>query len=190
MVMGDVAGHGLAASVVMGRLRSALRAYALEYEDPAEVLSRLDAKICHFEPGAMATAVYAVTEPPYDEICIASAGHLLPIMFTPGKEPAQVDFPVSIPLGIQPSWERTSSSVEFGQDSNFVLFTDGVIERRATSTTRGAEVFESIDSALAELCRAVGPGAPEAVCASVLDSMLTIEPPGDDVALLVVRRHA
>ena len=188
MVMGDVAGHGLGASVVMGRLRSALRAYALEYDDPADVLRRLDAKIHHFEPGAMATAIYAVTEPPFDEVRMASAGHLLPIMASPGMMPAQVSIPVSIPLGVNPSCERTSESVEFPRQSDLVLFTDGLIERRATSTNRGGEVFESVDSALAELCRAIELGPADVVCSRVLDSMLTIEPPSDDVALLVVRR--
>jgi putative methionine-R-sulfoxide reductase with GAF domain/anti-sigma regulatory factor (Ser/Thr protein kinase) len=189
MVMGDVAGHGLAASVVMGRLRSALRAYALECHDPAEVLRRLDAKIFHFEPGAMATAIYAVTQPPFDEVRIASAGHFLPILAEPGRVPTQVDIPVSLPLGVEPTCERTSAPVQFGDDSTLVLFTDGLIERRSTSTTRGADVFASIDSALAELSRAIRPGAADKVCSRILDSMLTIEPPGDDVALLVVRRR-
>ncbi len=188
MVMGDVAGHGLGASVVMGRLRSALRAYALEHDDPAEVLRRLDAKIHHFEPGAMATAIYAVTEPPFDEVCVTSAGHLLPIMVAPGNTPAPVNIPVGMPLGVQPSCERTSASIGFPRQSDLVLFTDGLIERRATSTARGGEVFESVDSALDELCRAIEQGAADSVCSRVLDSMLTIEPPSDDVALLVVRR--
>jgi len=188
LVMGDVAGHGLGASVVMGRLRSALRAYALEYEDPAEVLRRLDAKIRHFEPGAMATAIYAVTEPPFDQVRLASAGHLLPIMVSPGTPAAQLRIPVSVPLGLQPSCERMSASIEFPRESNLVLFTDGLIERRATSTNRGRGVFESIDTALAELCRSIGVGSPDAMCSQILDSMLTIEPPSDDVALLVVRR--
>jgi hypothetical protein len=70
-----------------------------------------------------------------------------------------------------------------------VLFTDGLIERRSTNTTRGADVFASIDSALAELSRTIRSGAADKVCSRILDSMLTIEPPGDDVALLVVRRR-
>lgn len=188
IVMGDVAGHGLAAAVVMGRLRSALRSYALEYDDPSEVLRRLDAKIYHFEPGAMATAIYAVAEPPFDEVRIASAGHLLPIMATPGTPPAQVDIPVSLPLGIQPTCERTSASLAFSDQSHLVFFTDGLIERRATNTTHGNEVFGSIDSALNELCRLIEPQAAHVTCSRLLDSMLTIEPPGDDVALLVVQR--
>jgi sigma-B regulation protein RsbU (phosphoserine phosphatase) len=189
LVMGDVAGHGLAASVVMGRLRSALRAYALEYDDPADVLARLDAKIFHFEPGAMATAIYAVTEPPFDQVRIASAGHFRPILANPGQAPTQVDIPISLPLGVQPTCERSSASVQFGGDSTLVLFTDGLIERRSTTTTRGADVFASIDSALAELSQAIRSGPADKVCSRILDSMLTVEPPGDDVALLVVRRH-
>ena len=50
VVMGDVAGSGLKAAVIMGRMRSALRAYALETSDPGEVLDRLDRKMQHFEP--------------------------------------------------------------------------------------------------------------------------------------------
>lgn len=45
LVIGDVTGSGLSASVIMGRMRSALRAYALETCDPAEVLDKLDAKL-------------------------------------------------------------------------------------------------------------------------------------------------
>ncbi|HET7349932.1 MAG TPA: GAF domain-containing SpoIIE family protein phosphatase [Marmoricola sp.] len=190
MVMGDVAGHGLAASVVMGRLRSALRAYALEYDDPAVVLSRLDAKIHHFEPGAMATAVYAVAEPPFDTVRIASAGHLLPIGMGADDRTAQVDVPVSPPLGVDPTCRRTSAEVDFAGPAALVLFTDGLVERRATSTSRAAEVFGSIDAALGELCSLVGPEDAEVVCGRIVDTMLTLEPPGDDVAVLVVRRLA
>src|SRR4029077_2543898 len=58
VTVGDVAGSGLNAAVIMGRMRSALRAYALETPDPAEVLSRLDRKMQHFEPDALATVLY------------------------------------------------------------------------------------------------------------------------------------
>jgi hypothetical protein len=63
MVIGDVTGSGLHAAVIMGRMRSALRAYALETNDPAEVLSRLDRKMQHFEPDALATVLYASARP-------------------------------------------------------------------------------------------------------------------------------
>jgi phosphoserine phosphatase RsbU/P len=189
LVMGDVAGHGLPASVVMGRLRSALRAYALECDDPADVLSRLDAKIMHFEPGAMATAVYAVTEPPFESIRVASAGHFLPIQLSCDGVAREVDLPVGLPLGVEPGVKRTSGSLEFPPGCSLVLFTDGLIERRRVSSVRGAEVFGSIDTALDELRRLLHPEEADLMSSRILDSMLTLEPPSDDVALLVIRRN-
>src|SRR5690348_8842557 len=63
VTIGDVAGNGLHAAIVMGRIRSALRAYALETTDPADVLTRLDRKMQLFEPDALATVIYAVLDP-------------------------------------------------------------------------------------------------------------------------------
>src|SRR5690242_9309192 len=89
VVMGDVAGSGLAAAVIMGRMRSALRAYALETTDPADVIGRLDRKMQHFEPGAMATVSYAVIEPALDQMHVCLAGHSPPVMARPGQ-PAEL----------------------------------------------------------------------------------------------------
>src|SRR5262245_59480734 len=72
IAVGDVAGRGLRAAVVMGRLRSALRAYALETRDPADVLDRLDRKLAHFEPGELATAQCVMVEPSMTRVHIAS----------------------------------------------------------------------------------------------------------------------
>jgi phosphoserine phosphatase RsbU/P len=44
IVVGDVAGHGVHAAVLMGRIRSALRAYALLDTSPAHVLDLVDRK--------------------------------------------------------------------------------------------------------------------------------------------------
>lgn len=64
MVVGDVAGSGLGAAVIMGRIRSAPRAYALEFPGPADVLVKLDQKMQYFEEGdVMATVSYAVLDP-------------------------------------------------------------------------------------------------------------------------------
>ena len=83
VTVGDVAGSGLPAAVIMGRMRSALRAYALETTDPAEVLGRLDRKMQHFEPDALATVLYAVIEPGLDQMHVGPgrafpAGHRAP----------------------------------------------------------------------------------------------------------------
>jgi putative methionine-R-sulfoxide reductase with GAF domain len=99
VVIGDVVGKGLPAAIVMGRLRSALRAYALEFEDPAEVLCKLDRKASHFEHNTMATVAYAVIDTQAHRMDFALAGHLPPILATPGDESVFVEGPLGPPVG-------------------------------------------------------------------------------------------
>ena len=90
---------GLHAAVIMGRMRSALRAYVLEAEEPAEELRRLDRKIQYFEPNAMATVLYGVLTPESGEFLVSSAGHLPPVIAVPGRR-------TTAPLGIEPDPPR------------------------------------------------------------------------------------
>src|SRR5262249_6671452 len=93
VVIGDVTGSGLPAAVIMGRMRSALRAYALDAGDPAEALCRLDRKMQHFEPGALATVAYAVFDPGLDRVRICSAGHYPPVIAAAGQPAELADVP-------------------------------------------------------------------------------------------------
>ena len=63
----------------MGRVKSALRAYALESDTPQQALERTDRKVQHFEIDTMITVVCAVSSPPYDRFDISSASHLAPV---------------------------------------------------------------------------------------------------------------
>ena len=177
VVLGDVAGSGLQAAVIMGRMRSALRAYALETRDPAEGLSRLDRKMQHFEPDAMATIAYAVLTPATGELAIASAGHFAPVIAVPGRPSGPGEMFIGVPIGVAdaPVWQTTTMSLIPG--TLLCLFTDGLIERRHTP----------IDDRLALLSRTVVADPPERVCASVMRVMVGREPVGDDIAVLALR---
>ncbi|MFC7484770.1 PP2C family protein-serine/threonine phosphatase [Luedemannella flava] len=131
VVIGDVAGHGLRAAVVMGRIRSALRAYALESNDPADVLYRLDRKIGVFEPGAMATAVYAVIEPDLSALRLSLAGHPPPILAVPGTPARVLDLAPDLPLGVRMHAPRRSTELPLCTGELMLFYTDGLIERRS-----------------------------------------------------------
>ncbi|WP_158641429.1 PP2C family protein-serine/threonine phosphatase [Amycolatopsis eburnea] len=73
LVVGDVASQRLEAAVIMGYLRSFLRAYALD-DDPAEVLGKLDREATHFEIGAMATVAYGVIDQGRERMTLSMAG--------------------------------------------------------------------------------------------------------------------
>jgi serine phosphatase RsbU (regulator of sigma subunit) len=179
VVIGDVAGSGLPAAIVMGRMRSALRAYALETTDPAEVLNRLDRKMQHFEPGALATVLYAVLDPALDRAHIASAGHLPPVMADFGAEAGDlVEIAGGLMIGVDAQAERRMTTVKLPHGAVLCLYTDGLVERRE----------QALDEGLDRLCRAVLAGPPEEVCASVMGALIGDAPAQDDVALLTLRR--
>jgi hypothetical protein len=179
LVMGDVAGHGFPAAVVMGRLRSALRAYALEYDDPAEVLRRLDRKIQHFEPGVFATVLYAVAEPPYDTVEVSSAGHPAPLLLHAVGPSELTAVPPDLPMGVATDVPRRTTRIQVPGGSALVLFTDGLVERRPPVAYRDR----------VQRLMSVAPGADaDEVCTLVIDEMFRDSPVEDDTAVLVMRR--
>ncbi|WP_170852384.1 SpoIIE family protein phosphatase [Blastococcus sp. DSM 46786] len=83
VVLGDVAGHGLAAAAITAQLRHALRAHLLRAAGPAAALDGLNQVIGALLPGKLATAVVAELDPATGEVVIANAGHL-PVLHATG----------------------------------------------------------------------------------------------------------
>ena len=179
VVIGDVAGSGLPAAVIMGRMRSALRAYALETRDPAEVLTRLDRKMQHFEADAMATVLYAVIDPGLDRMDICLAGHFPPVIAYPGRPAELASVPVGLIIGVADPAPRPVTTLPIPPGALLCFYTDGLIERRG----------ELIDDGLARLCQALTPQPADDACATVMQALVGSGPARDDIALLMVRRQ-
>jgi sigma-B regulation protein RsbU (phosphoserine phosphatase) len=179
VVMGDVAGSGLPAAVIMGRMRSALRAYALETPDPAEVLRRLDRKMQHFEPDALATVLYAVFDPALDQVRVCLAGHFPPVIALPGQPAELASIAAGLMIGVSPDTPRRVTTLPIPAGALLCFYTDGLIERPG----------QLIDDGLERLRRVVVAQPPEAVCAEVMGELVGREPARDDIALLIIRRR-
>jgi hypothetical protein len=178
LVVGDVAGHGLGAAVVMGRVRSALRAYSLIASTPEEALELTDRKVEHFEIDMMATVVCAVASPPFDRFRIAMAGHPPPVIVEPGQRADLVQGPVGPPLGALNAVTRSAVEVDLRQGAAMVLYTDGLIERRGEHLAEG--LGRLLASAIAD--------EPERVCRVILRDLVGADAPVDDIALVVAQR--
>jgi sigma-B regulation protein RsbU (phosphoserine phosphatase) len=178
VVVGDVAGSGVRAAVVMGRIRSVVRAYALETSDPAEVLGKVDAKFQHFEPGVMATVLYGIVDPSLGVVRMSSAGHLPPVIAIPGDYAVTADITADLMLGVTTDVRRHVSRVEFPPGALLCFYTDGLVERRD----------RPLDDGLDKLCGALTAGPPEEACAAAMGALVGGEAPGDDIALLAVWR--
>ena len=179
LVMGDVAGKGLAGASMVGRLRSALRAYALEGHDGARVVERLNRLLwTEAEDSQMATMLYVIVDPAANAVRWVNAGHPAPLMVVDG-EPRFLEGGGSVPLGVLPfpTYEEVSARMDPG--STLLLYTDGLVERPG----------ENIDDGMAELAARVreAPEDPDALCDHLLATLVPAGGATDDVALLTLR---
>jgi CHASE3 domain sensor protein len=126
--IGDVAGHGIEAAVIMSRARQAIISSALDETDPAIVLGKANESLMLQEP-KMVTAICGYIEPRTLRIDYATAGHPAPILAFTDKDAYFLEHD-GLPLGILPG-VRYESFTTYGEEGALlVLYTDGVIEHK------------------------------------------------------------
>jgi sigma-B regulation protein RsbU (phosphoserine phosphatase) len=192
VVVGDVAGSGLEAAVIMGRMRSALRAYVLEAPDPATALRMLDRKIQYFEPDAMATVLYGLYTPETGEFTVSLAGHLPPVLAARGERAGLLPVRPDPPIGTADDPPRRSATVFIPPGALLCCFTDGLVERRDHSIDDGIGKLAAIlDEQIAVGLDPGGTTEPRAedACAAVMRALVGNAPALDDIAVLMLNRY-
>jgi len=180
LVMGDVAGKGLAAASMVGRLRSALRAYALEGHDPATAVEQLNRLVwTELEESQMATLIYVILDPAEGSVRWVNAGHMPPLLVLGDRMPHFLEGGRSVPLGVLPFPNFEENSAEVRAGATVVLYTDGLVERA------GSHIDEGL-AELAEVVRSAPPG-PDELCDHLLAAMIPEAGAPDDVALLALQ---
>jgi serine phosphatase RsbU (regulator of sigma subunit) len=182
VLVGDCVGQGLTAATVMGQLRSASRALLLDDHGAAATLEGLD-RFAHSLDGAECATVFCgIVDTAAGTLTYARAGHLPPLVVR-ADGITWLDDAGSLPLGILAGQRRREATVPLAGSDTLVLFTDGLVERRA----------EPLDVSLDRLGRAalaLGPAVPLDVLANGLLDRLIPHGPRDDVALLLHRANA
>jgi len=179
LVIGDVAGHGLEAASVMGQLRMAVRAYALEGHRPADVVAHADSVIRVVAPDEIATMTYVEVDPASGAVRFVGAGHPPPIAID-AEGARYLELPKQPPIGVAAGWAYEEFVVDVERGAKVVLYTDGLIDRRDIALEEGLE----------RLLAAAGrdPGRPvEAVCRELITALVPGEA-ADDIAILAMER--
>jgi phosphoserine phosphatase RsbU/P len=190
VVVGDVAGSGLDAAVIMGRMRSALRAYVLEAADPATALRKLDRKIQYFEPEAMATVLYGLYTPGTGEFAVSSAGHLPPVLAAPGRPAGLLPIQVDPPIGTADDPRRGYSTIFIPPGALLCCYTDGLVERRRQVIDQGLDrLAGTLDEQIAANRGELTTPWAEDACAAVMRTMVGNRPAPDDIAILMLSRN-
>lgn len=179
LVIGDVAGHGVAAAAQAGQLRHSLRVYAHEGFGLADSVTRLNELVTGTELTDMATMCILALARDSDEVRIVSAGHPPPVLIPADGPPRLAVTGHGVVLGVLgASYEELAFT--FAPGDRLVLYTDGLVERPG----------EMIDDALERLVQACAePVGLAALRAHLFATLVGAEHPRDDVALLLAERR-
>jgi serine phosphatase RsbU (regulator of sigma subunit) len=176
LVVGDVAGHGIDAVTGMVAARNALRGLAATGAGPADLLRHLNYAACHLTEGIAGTVVCGRYDPETRVLRWARAGHLPPVLVRDGAA-EMLPLPGGVLLGLDPDAEYEEATLAMRDGDTLLLFTDGLIERRA----------DSISDALREFTAAAVPVGADASAHADRILASAISDTGDDACLVAVR---
>jgi anti-sigma regulatory factor (Ser/Thr protein kinase) len=125
--IGDVAGHGLRAAIVMGEVRQAFRAAALNPNSPSLVLERANTIVNMRTNPVMVTAIFGIADPRDGTVTYASAGHPAPMLALPCGV-VQLLPKDGVPLGIVDRIDATDWTFTVPPGALLTVYTDGLIE--------------------------------------------------------------
>jgi hypothetical protein len=176
LVVGDIAGHGVAAVTAMVGARRALRGLADTGASPAELLRQLNYGACHLTDGLTGTVICGQYNPARRELRWARAGHLPPVLVRGGAA-ATLPLPEGMLLGVDPAADYAEVALALQPGDTLLFYTDGLIEQRAVS----------ISDTLADLVATALPAGPDAEAHATRIVAGAASDTGDDACLVVIR---
>lgn len=184
--LGDVAGKGVPAALLMARLYSTARYELLSRDTPAAAMAALNQTLSASGLGhRFVTLVLAILDPRKHTLTIVNAGHLPPLLRTAGNEVRRLAADDSgLPLGVQPEYAYRATKVTLAPGDTVLLYTDGVTE----SMNPLNELFGM--TRLEEFLRGAAP-AVEDLGDELLENIERFcegRPQRDDICLLAFRR--
>jgi len=181
LVIGDVEGHSAAAAAVMGQVRNALRAYAMEGSPPAIVMERLNRLLARLRLSQLVTCCYLEFTPSDGTATVVLAGHPPPLVVTGDGHAEYVAAMPNLVLGVDESVTYLESTLLLEPGAYLLLYTDGLVEA----------VSRSLPAGLAALRGWASGWDPERPADELVETLIRRARDGypvlDDVAVLALR---
>jgi serine phosphatase RsbU (regulator of sigma subunit) len=185
IVVADVSGKGIPASILTATLQATVRTAGDAQVDPARMLARLNRLLYRNTSAAeFATAFYGVVDTNTGEMRFANAGHEFP--FLTGAGGARALEESGIVLGCMEDFEYPEHRCEIPRGGALVVFTDGVTD----SETRAGENYGS--ERLRRVLEANAGASARDMCRRVIEDVRGFGDGEnqDDLTLVVLTRHA
>ncbi|MFI0904640.1 SpoIIE family protein phosphatase [Streptomyces sioyaensis] len=177
LVIGDVEGHSAGAATIMGQMRTAIRAYAVEGHPPDVVVSHANRLLFGMETDLFATCCYVDLDLEEGIAWFVRAGHLPPLLRLPDGSTEELRVEGGPPLGVAADGEFPLTEVGLAPGTVLVLLTDGLAESATLP----------LDDGIGRVCESLTAADP-ADAGRLADELLgSAKRRDDDVALLVLR---
>jgi phosphoserine phosphatase RsbU/P len=129
IMLGDVAGKGLGAALLMAKLQATIRAIALDGASLKDMGERANRILCRDGlPGRFATLIYLEVVPDADLVQVLNAGHMPPKVARAGD--VEELAPVALPLGVSAAAAYCDQRIAVGLGDMLVAYSDGLTEAR------------------------------------------------------------
>jgi len=151
--IGDVAGHGIEAGILMGMTKKVINIRASDCDEPVEVMRKANGDIYkELDRQTFVTAFLGMLDPEKKQFVYARAGHNPPLLFNRKRTPPHRKFDtgglmLGMSLGTIFDRAMTGETVDLQQGDVILLYTDGLEEAKNDKgelfgTQRMAEVLE------------------------------------------------
>ncbi|GAA2307010.1 SpoIIE family protein phosphatase [Streptomyces hawaiiensis] len=177
LVIGDVQGHSAGAATIMGQMRTAVRAYAVEGHPPDVVVAHANRLLVGMETDLFATCCYVELDMEEGNALFVRAGHLAPLARHPDGGTEEIAVEGGLPLGVLADAEFPLTALALAPGSVLALVTDGLVESADLQVDEGMRL---VRRALA----AADPADPGRMADALLGETGRRE---DDVAVLLLR---
>jgi phosphoserine phosphatase RsbU/P len=130
VVVADVSGKGISASLLMAKLSAETRYCLASEPEPAQAMARLNRAFCDSGwEDRFVTMVMAVLDPRRNEVTIVNAGHLPPL----GRRGPLAIRPLAeaetgLPLGVDRDGDYAACTLPLAAGESLILYTDGITE--------------------------------------------------------------
>lgn len=164
--IGDVAGKGIGAALVMAVSKTLLRAHASLQTDPSKVMAAVNARLYEeTDTNMFVTALCGFLDLNSGRLDYTNAGHDRPLVLSAGSTLRTLDAKPGLALGIIPGFVYSVHQTSLSEGEALFLYTDGVTE----AANRAEELFT-----MGRLRQAILDGGlqePPGVVRAVLDNL-------------------
>ncbi len=130
VVVGDVAGKGVSAAILMARLSSDVRFCLATEPTLSDATKRINELFCRQDwEDRFVTMILTIVDPATHEMSMTNAGHMPPMLRGAGGEVVELAEEIAgLPLGVFDEYEYESITRTFAPGDFLTIFTDGFSE--------------------------------------------------------------